>query len=190
MHGKSKIDICYLSFITKDIFILKLLICETLFIKCSKRLLVWMVNVVRDFKLKKCSPVFYEGPCVTAFTYRCKVFQGTAFWSPFRARTARKLSSSETSLCREEAGRLVREEKKKCAGEDMAGRENKSGLFTSSHCSRRFLFFSHCYFLLEYQAGALRRREVLKTESQYKQNAFLVNHFRIEWKIKLLSVQS
>lgn len=116
MHGKSKINIWYLSFITKDIFILKLLICETLFIKCSKRLLVWMVNVVRDFKLKNCSPVFYEGPCVTAFTYRCKVFQGTAFWSPFRARTARKLSSSETSLCREEAGRLVREEKKNVRG--------------------------------------------------------------------------
>lgn len=174
MHGKSKINIWYLSFITKDIFILKLLICETLFIKCSKRLLVWMVNVVRDFKLKNCSPVFYEGPCVTAFTYRCKVFQGTAFWSPFRARTARKLSSSETLLCREEAGRLVREEKKN----------------VSSHCSRRFLFFGHCYFLLEYQARALRRREVLKTENQYKQNAFLVNHFRIEWKMKLLSVKS
>lgn len=50
----------------------------------------------------------------------------------------------------------------------------------------RFLFFGHCNFLLEYPAGALRRREVLATESQHKQNAFLVNHFRIEFKMKLL----
>lgn len=146
MHGKSKIDIWYLSFITKDIFILKLLICETLFIKCSKRLLVWMVNVVRDFKLKNCSLVFYEGPCVTAFTYRCKVFQGTAFWSPFRARTARKLSSSETSLCREEAGRLVREEKKMCRGRYDGKREQERSfhlfpLFPALSIFWSFLFF-------------------------------------------------
>lgn len=38
----------------------------------------------------------------------------------------------------------------------------------------RFLFFGHCYFLFEYPAGVLRRREVLATESQYKQNSFLV----------------
>ena len=57
----------------------------------------------------------------------------------------------------------------------MMWKEEKRGLFPSSHLSpRAFYFLVIAIFLFEYPAGALRRREVLATESQYKQNAFLV----------------
>ena len=54
--------------------------------------------------------MFDEGPCMTAFTCRyTRSFKGLLLdHHLFRARTALDLSSSKTSMCRREAGRLGR----------------------------------------------------------------------------------
>ena len=66
----------------KEVFILKLLMCEKVLITWSKSLSVWMVNLVRDFKLKMILPNFWRRSvmCVTAFTCSYKVPSRDCFW--------------------------------------------------------------------------------------------------------------